>query len=97
MVGDLFFVFIPNTKCRQDFIETILETISMAEIAFSSRITKTIKMKNAKIQKPWLETLFGGAKVVQLVSYLRLEVHIDFKPQGVSFCMHKDTDLNGKS
>ena len=34
MVGDLFFVFIPNTKCRQDFIETILETLSMAEIAF---------------------------------------------------------------
>ena len=54
-------------------------------------------MKNAKIQKPWIDTLFGGAKVVQLVSYLRLEFHIDFQPQEVSFCMHKDNDLNVKS
>ena len=27
------FVFIPNPKCNQDFIETILETLSMAEKA----------------------------------------------------------------
>ena len=33
MVGDPFFVFIPNTKCNQDFNETILETPSMPEKA----------------------------------------------------------------
>ena len=27
----LLFVFIPNTKCNQDFNETILETLTMSE------------------------------------------------------------------
>ena len=67
------FVFIPNTKCSQDFNETALEALSMPEKVFSTRITKTIKMKDAKIQKPWIDTLFRGAKVVKSVSHLRLE------------------------
>ena len=91
------FVFIPNTKCSQDFNETILETLSMPEKAFSSRITKTIKMTDAEIQKPWIDTHFCGAKVVKLVPYLRLEFNMDFIHQGVSLCMHKDSFLNLKS
>ena len=47
-------------------------------------------MKIAAIQKPWIYTLFRGTKVVNLVSYLRLEFNIDFIKQGVSFCMLKD-------
>ena len=35
-------------------------------------------MKEATIQKPWIDTLFRGTKVVKLVSYLRLEFNIDF-------------------
>ena len=31
--GRPFFVFIPNTKCNQDFNETILEILSMSEKA----------------------------------------------------------------
>ena len=77
------FVFIPNTKRSQDFNETILETFSMPKKAFSSRITKTIKMKDARIQKLWKDTLFRGAKVVKFVSYLKLEFNIDFIYQGV--------------
>ena len=53
-------------------------------------------MKDAKIQNPWIDTLFREAKVVKLVSYLRLEFNIDFIHQAVSFCMHKDTFLNVK-
>ena len=47
----------------QDFNETILEILSMPGKAFSSRITKTIKMKDAKIKKPSIDTLFCGAKL----------------------------------
>ena len=50
--GRLNFAFIPNTKCSQDFNDTILKTFNMPEKAFSSRITKTIKMNDVKIQKP---------------------------------------------
>ena len=60
--GRLNFAFIPNTKCSQDFNDTILKTFNMPEKAFSSRITKTIKMNDVKIQKPWIDTLFFGAK-----------------------------------
>ena len=91
------FVFIPNTKRSQNFNETILETFSMPEKAFSSRITKTIKMKDAKIQKLWKDKLFREAKVVKFVSYLKLEFNIDFIYQGVFFCIHRDTFLNVKS
>ena len=45
------FVFIPNTKCSQDFNEPILETLSLPVKAFTIRITKTVKMKDANIQK----------------------------------------------
>ena len=48
-------------------------------------------MENANIQKPWIDTLFRGIKVIKLVSYLRLELNIDFKLQGLSVCMLKDT------
>ena len=54
-------------------------------------------MVDATIQKPWIDTLFRGKKVTKLVSYLRLECNIDFKHQGVSFCMLKYTFLNVKS
>ena len=54
-------------------------------------------MKEAAIQKPWIDTLFGGTKVVKLVSYLRLEFYIDFKHQRMSSWMLKDTFLNVKS
>ena len=53
-------------------------------------------MKDAKIQKPRIDTLFRSAKVVKLVSYLRSELNIDFIHQGVSLCMLKDTFLNVK-
>ena len=66
------FGFIPNTECSQNFNETVLETLSMPEKVFSNRITKAIKMKDAKIQKPLIDTLFRGAKVLKLVSYIRL-------------------------
>ena len=54
-------------------------------------------MVDATIQKPWIDTLFRGKEVTKLVSYLRLEYNIDFKHQGVSFCMLKYTFLNVKS
>ena len=60
--GRLNFAFIPNTKCSQDFSDTILETFNMPEKVFSSRITKAIKMNDVKIQKPWIDTLFRGKK-----------------------------------
>ena len=54
-------------------------------------------MEDATIQNPWIDTLFRGTKVEKLVSYLILEFNIDFKHQGVSFCMLKYTYLNVKS
>ena len=54
-------------------------------------------MEDAKIRKPWIDALFRGAKVINLVSYLRLEFNIDLIHQGVSFCMHKDTFSNVNS
>ena len=54
-------------------------------------------MKEATIQKPWIDTLFGSTKVAKLVSYLRLEFYVDFKHQQMSSCMLKDTFLNVKS
>ena len=54
-------------------------------------------MEDETIQKPWIDTLSCGIKVVKLVSYLRLEFNIDFIRQGVSFCMLKDTFLSVKS
>ena len=48
-------------------------------------------MENANIQKPQIDALFGGAKVIKLVCSLRLEFNIGLIHQGVSFCMHKDT------
>ena len=54
-------------------------------------------MKEATIQKPWIDTRFGGTKVAKLVSYLRLEFFIDFKHQQMFCCMLKDTFLNVKS
>ena len=54
-------------------------------------ITKTMRMEDAVIQKPWVDTLFRGTKVIKLAPYLRLEFNIDFIHQGVSFCMHKDS------
>ena len=54
-------------------------------------------MKEATIQKPWIDTRFGGTKVAKLVSYLRLEFYIDFKHQQMFCCMLKDTFLNVKS
>ena len=53
-------------------------------------------MENATIQKPLIETLFHGKKVINLVSYLRLEFKTDFKYQGVSYFMPKDTFLKLK-
>ena len=46
-------------------------------------------MEKANIQKPSIDTLFRGLKVIKLVSYLKLEFNIDPKHQGVSFCMLK--------
>ena len=54
-------------------------------------------MEDATIEKPSIGTLFRCAKVAKLVSCLRLEFNIDFKHQGVSFCMLKYTCLNVKS
>ena len=48
-------------------------------------------MKDAKIQKPRIGTPFRRIKVVELVSYLRSELNIDFIHQGVSLYMLKDT------
>ena len=59
--------------------------------SFSNRITRTIKMKDAKIQKPLIDPLFHGTKVAKLVSCLRFEFNIDFLHQGVSFRFPKGT------
>ena len=53
--------------------------------SFSNIIAKTIKMEDAAIQKLWIDTLFRGATIVKLMSYIRL-----------SFCMLNDTFLNVK-
>ena len=42
-------------------------------------------MEDAAIQKLWIDTLFRGAKIAKLMSYIRL-----------SFCMLNDTFLNVK-
>ena len=42
-------------------------------------------MEDAAIQKLWIDTLFRGATIVKLMSYIRL-----------SFCMLNDTFLNVK-
>ena len=49
------------------------------------------KMEDAKIKKLWIDTLFGGTKVVKLMSYVRLEFSIDCIHQGVSCCILNDT------
>ena len=54
-------------------------------------------MEDTTIQKPWIDTFFRGTKVAKLVSYQRLEFNIDFKHQGMSFCMLQYTFLNVKS
>ena len=54
-------------------------------------------MKDANVQKPWIDTLFRGRKVAKLLSYLRFELNIDFIHQGVFLRMYKDTFLNVKS
>ena len=54
-------------------------------------------MEDAKIQKPWIDTLFRSTKVVKLVFYPRFEFNIDFVHQEVSLYMFKDTFLNVKS
>ena len=51
-------------------------------------------MKGAKIQKPWIDTLFRGRKVSKLLTYLKFELNIDFIHQGVFLRMYKDTFLN---
>ena len=48
-------------------------------------------MKGAKIQKPWIDTLFRGRKVAKLLTYLKFELNIDFIHQGVFLRMYKDT------
>ena len=54
-------------------------------------------MKDAYVQKPWIDTLFCGRKVAKLLSYLRFELNIDFIHQGVFLRKYKDTFLNVKS
>ena len=44
-------------------------------------------MEDTKTQKPRIDTFFRGAKIVQLVSYLRFEFNIDFMYEGVSLCV----------
>ena len=58
---------------------------SLKTSSFSNIITKTIEMEDAAIQKLWIDTLFRGAKIAKLMSYIRL-----------SFCMLNDTFLNVK-
>ena len=54
-------------------------------------------MKDATIQKPWIDTLFRGTKVAKLVCYLTLQFNTDLKHQEVSFGMFKYTFLKVKS
>ena len=54
-------------------------------------------MEVAEIRKPWIDALFREIKVIKSVSYLRLEFNINLIPQGLSFCMHKNTFLNVNS
>ena len=63
---------------------------SLKTLSFPSKIAKTIMLEDAKIQKPWIGTLFRGTKIVKLMCQLRLEFNIDFIHQEVSFCMFKD-------
>ena len=52
-------------------------------------------MEDATSQKLWINTLFRRTKVVRLISYVRLELNIDFILQRVS-CMLYDTRENVK-
>ena len=44
-------------------------------------------MVDATIQKPSIDTLFHGTKVVKLMSNVRLEFNIDFIDLRVYFCI----------
>ena len=47
-------------------------------------------MEDAKVQKPRIEALFCGTKVIQLLSYLRMKFKTDFIHRGVSSCIHRE-------
>ena len=91
-------VILPNIAIRGGSgMPAISRQIDSLKTSFSSRITRTIKIEDAKIQKPGIDTLLRNTKVVKLVSYLRFEFNIDFIHHKVSLCMLKNIFFNVRS